>query len=78
MKRAMVELLSGRDNVTLDLLRVLALVAVIVGLVLQVMASIWPDRFKFDMLAYGGGLGAVFVAVGGAMRLQAPTEPPKV
>lgn len=73
MRRALTQLMTGDDDITFDLLKVLALVSVVVGLALQVAAALWPDRFKFDMQAYGIGLGAVFLAVGGALRLQAPS-----
>jgi hypothetical protein len=73
MKNALTQIMTGDDDITFDLLKVLALVSVVVGLALQIAAALWPDRFKFDMQAYGIGLGAVFLAVGGALRLQAPS-----
>lgn len=80
MKRFFTQLITGRDNVTADVFRVLALVAVPVGIALDAFVVIWkamhPDAtVSFDLIAYGTGIGGLLLAVGGALKLKAETEP---
>ena len=80
MKQFMTQLITGKDNFTVDLVRVLALIAFIVGIGLTVFVVVWkalhPDAtVTFDLIAYGTGIGGLFLAVGGALKLKAGTEP---
>ena len=80
MKRALTQMFTGRDNFTVDAIRVLAVVAVFVGVGLDVFVVVWkalhPDAtVTFDLIAYGTGLGGLILAAGGALRLKAETEP---
>ena len=80
MKQFMTQLITGKDNFTVDLVRVLALLAVTVGIGLAAFVVIWkalhPDAtVTFDLIAYGTGIGGLFLAVGGALKLKAGTEP---
>lgn len=79
MRQAINDLLTGDDNLTLDIFRVLACASILVALVLQCITVAFPDR-RFDIQAYGIGLGSILLAVGGALRLKdgptsAPPEP---
>lgn len=73
MKHALVQILSGTDNVTLEMFRMLAALSVLVGLGLEVFAVVWGKAF--DMQAYGVGLGSVLLAAGGAVRLKEGPPP---
>lgn len=80
MKQFFVQAITGRDNFTVDLYRVLALIAVLVGIALDVFVVLWkawhPDAtVTFDLIAYGAGIGGLLVAGAGALKLKAETEP---
>ena len=67
------QMLTESDNATFDAVRVLAVLAILVGLALQVWVVIrWigPAPQPFDMLTFGTGLGAVFGGVGVALKLK--------
>lgn len=80
MKRSIQQAFTGRDNVTVDVVRVLAVVSFVVGIGLEIFVVGWkalrPDAtVSFDLQAYGIGLGALFATVGVALKLKADTEP---
>ena len=80
MKQFLTQIVTGKDNFTVDFVRVLALLAVMVGIGLAAFVVIWkalhPDAtVTFDLIAYGTGIGGLFLAVGGALKLKAGTEP---
>lgn len=76
MKRFLTQLVTGKDNFTVDAFRVLALVAVLVGIGLEVFVVIYRAGQGFDLQAYGIGIGGLLLAAGGALKLKADTEPP--
>lgn len=63
------DVLTSRDNVTFDAIRVLAVATVAVALVLEIYAVVMQK--PFDVQAFGIGMSAVFVAVGAALKLGA-------
>lgn len=63
------QLLTESDNVTHDLYRYLAILAIVTGLGLQVYAIGWKDQ-PFDMQTFGVGVGALFAGVGVALGLK--------
>lgn len=65
------DIITEHDNVTFDAIKALAVVTVAVALVLTIYATVFDKHF--DCQAFGFGMSAVFVAVGGALRLTAPT-----
>lgn len=67
MKHAVIDLLSGSDSV-LELFRMLAALAVVVGLAL-VVASFVTGK-PFDIQAFGLGVGGLLAACGAAIRLR--------
>ena len=74
----LLDMLTESDNRTMDVIRVLAVLAVAIGLSLQVWVVIrWtgPLPQEFDFQAFGLGLGAVFAGVGAALRLKPESEP---
>lgn len=73
MKAILRQLLTESDNVTHDLYRYLALVAILVGLGLQVHACGWKGQ-AFDMQTFGIGIGALFAGVGVALGLKKETK----
>jgi hypothetical protein len=75
MKRAFTQAFTGRDNFTVDAFRVLAVVAVVIGMGLEVFVVIWRAGQGFDLQAYGIGIGGLLLAAGGALKLKESTEP---
>lgn len=74
MKQILQDLLTGKDGVTHDVVRWLAVLSVVVGLSLAVYVVVWKGQ-PFDLQSFGLGIGAVFLSVGGALKLKAETEP---
>lgn len=74
MKQFLMHLLTGADNVTFDMVHVLAMLAVIEGLSLALYAVVWKDQV-FDLQAFGVGSGALFIGIGGALKLKESSEP---
>lgn len=66
------QMLTEANNSTYSLVRVLAALAVLVALVLEVYAVVSAKHF--DLQAYGIGMGAVFASFGAALKLGADTE----
>lgn len=54
--------LTESDNQTHDLSRVLAAVAIVVGLGLQIYAVGWKGQ-EFDMQSFGLGVGSLFAGL---------------
>ncbi len=74
MKTAVMTMFKGKDNLTYDAIRVLAVAAVVVALGLTVYTVVMKDA-AFDLQAYGIGLGVLFASVGAALKLKESTEP---
>ena len=74
MRAALRQMMTGKDNLTVDLFRILAAASVLVALVLECISVLLPEH-PFDIQAYGMGIGAVLLAAGGALNLKAKTEP---
>lgn len=71
------DVLTESDGETYDHIRVLAVVAVVIGLGLQVWVVVRPiNPQSFDFQAFGVGLAAMFTGVGVALKLkpEAKTE----
>lgn len=66
-------LMTESDNVTHDLYRYLAVLAVAVGLGLSVYVVGWKNQ-PFDMQTFGVGVGALFAGVGVALGLKKETS----
>jgi hypothetical protein len=75
VKQILTQMMTGKDNITFDVFRLLAVVAVIVGIGLEVFVVIWRAGVGFDLQAYGIGIGGLLLAAGGALKLKADTEP---
>ncbi len=74
----LMDILTESDNRTVDAVRVLAVLAVVIGLALQVWVVIrWvgPAPQPFDFQEFGLGLGAVFAGVGAALKLKPESAP---
>lgn len=74
MGKILTQLLTGKDGATHDVVRWLAVLSIVVGLGLAIYVVVWKSQ-PFDLQAYGLGIGAVFLGVGGALKLKADTEP---
>lgn len=67
-------ILTGADDVTYDMVHVLAVLAVIEGLSLALYSVVWKGQV-FDLQAFGIGSGALFIGIGGALKLKETSEP---
>lgn len=74
MRQVLRDLFTGRDGVTHDVVRWLAVLSIVVGLGLAVYVVVVKGQ-PFDLQSFGLGIGAVFLSVGGALKLKAETEP---
>lgn len=74
MKAFLQHLLTGIDNRTYDLARVLGLVFGVEFAFLAAWA-ILKNKQAFDAVAFGGGAAAVLGAIGVAIKLKSNTEP---
>ena len=74
MKAILQQLLTGRDGMTHDVVRWLAVLSIVVGLGLAVYVVVLRGQ-PFSLQDFGLGIGAVFLSVGGALKLKAETEP---
>jgi len=72
--RWLTHILTGIDNETHDVARVLAVVSFAVGLGLCVY-SVVVHAQPFDLQQFGIGVGAMFVSLGAALKLKEGTEP---
>jgi hypothetical protein len=70
----MKNMLTGVDNETHDVARVLAVLAFLVGLGLTIYAVAWKGQ-SFDLTQFGLGIGAMLAALGAALKLKEDTEP---
>jgi hypothetical protein len=73
----LMDMLTESDNSTVDAVRVLALVAVIIGLALQIWVVVrWfgPAPQPFDFQNFGIGVGALFGGVGIALKLKPESQ----
>jgi hypothetical protein len=73
----LMDMLTESDNSTVDAVRVLALVSVIIGLALQIWVVVrWfgPAPQPFDFQNFGIGVGALFGGVGIALKLKPESQ----
>lgn len=66
-------LLSGKDNVSLDVVRVSCLL-IVLGLVGFTGWNIWDGR-PFNAAEYCGAAAVLIPSICGGLRIKAPTEP---
>jgi hypothetical protein len=66
-------MLTGRDNLTYDLGRVLWALAFVFGVGIATYCAI--NGKSFDLQNYGIGVGALLLAGGAALKLKENTEP---
>lgn len=74
MNTVITQLLTGKDGYTHDVVRWLAVLSIVVGLSLAVYVVVWKGQ-PFSLQDFGLGIGAVFLSVGGALKLKEGTEP---
>jgi uncharacterized membrane protein (DUF373 family) len=68
------KILSGKDNQTPDVVRLLGALTIMVALGLTVFVVVCRNK-DFDIQSFGIGIAAVFSAVGVALKLKETTEP---
>jgi hypothetical protein len=74
VKKALRDVLTGKDGLTHDLGRWMGALSFVTGIGLEVYAVVWA-RQPFDFLAFGGGVAALATGVGVMLKLKADTEP---
>ena len=67
-------LLTGKDNLSADIGRVLFAAAVAAGISLEVYSVVWKGA-AFDPVSFGGAISALLVSGGAGLSLKAKTEP---
>ena len=69
-------MITGKDNITVDFLRVLAIASIVVALALQVYVVVFKVVPQpFDLQQFGIGIGVVLASAAGALKLKETTEP---
>ena len=74
MKKFLIQVLTGIDNETFDIGRVLWALGALTFLGLAIYAVAIKGQ-AFDAMTYGAGLGTVLAAGGAALGMKATTEP---
>ena len=73
MQEFIKQMLTGRDNLTYDLGRVLWALAFVIGVGVATYCAVTGK--PFDLQNYGVGVGALLLAGGAALKLKEDTEP---
>lgn len=68
----LMQMFTESDNVTQDLYRYLSLLAILVGLGLEIYVVAFKAQV-FDIQTFGIGVGVLFVGMGASLRLKADT-----
>lgn len=68
------QLLTGPDNETHDVARVLCVLVILVALGLTIYSV--AKEGKFDMVAFGAGIAQILGATGAFIKLKEKSEPP--
>ena len=63
------QMLTEADNVTHDLFKYLAVLAIVTGISLSVYSVVWKAQ-PFDLQQFGIGIAALFAGVGVALALK--------
>lgn len=74
MKKLIIDMLTGKDGSTYDVVRVGGVMTLLTFLALAAYAVVAKGQ-TWDPQAFGIGAGAVIAAVGAACGLKAKTEP---
>jgi hypothetical protein len=74
MKSVIKDMSTGIDGESFDFIRILGMLTIVVALSLSVFVVVWRNA-TFDMQQFGLGIGLVFAAVAGALKLKESTEP---
>lgn len=67
-------ILTGKDNTTHDVVRVLGVISFFTGLGLVIYSVGWKGQV-FDLTNFGIGVGAMFTGMGIGIKLKENTEP---
>jgi hypothetical protein len=67
-------IITGKDNTTFDLVRVLGLLGCLQALALVAYGVVYKGQ-PFDLQNFGIGFGALLGSVGAALKLKETTEP---
>lgn len=73
MKNFIIQILTGIDNTTFDIVRVLGFVAGVVMIGIAIYLTIVTGAF--DFIAFGGAFTGLLVSIGGGVALKQNAEP---
>ena len=66
--------LTGRDNKSADIGRVLFAAAIVTAIVLEVFVVVWRAA-AFDLVQFCGGISSILLAGGASLAVKKDTEP---
>lgn len=69
------DILTGKDGLSYDYVKVVGLPAILVGLHLSYMSVVLNPEHAFDIQSYGLGMGALIFGIGGGVWVKRATEP---
>jgi hypothetical protein len=67
-------ILTGRDNKSADIGRVLFAAAIITAIVLEAFVVVWRAA-AFDLVQFCGGISSILIAGGASLAVKKDTEP---
>lgn len=74
MYKILMDIVTGRDGVTHDIVRWLAVLTALTAIFLTIYIVVYKDK-DFDIQSFGIGMGTIFATVGVALKLKETTEP---
>lgn len=74
MSGALRTMMSGRDNVSIDVGRVLFAAAIAAVIGLETFAVVWRAQ-SFDPVQFGGAIASLLIAGGASLAVKGHTEP---
>lgn len=74
MSRFWQTLVTGRDNRSTDIGRVLFAIAILSAILLETFAVVWRG-VAFDIVQFGGAVASLLLAGGASLAVKGHTEP---
>ena len=67
-------ILTGRDNKSADIGRILFAAAIVTAIVLEAFVVVWRN-IAFDLVQFCGGISSILLAGGASLAVKSQTEP---
>lgn len=74
MKKILRDCLTGADNKTFDVLRILSVIAILVYFTCSLLTLV-VDSEQWEPVRFAEGYGIIIVAVSASLRIKHDTEP---